>query len=185
MNKIKVFLSIFITVVLLTVGGCQTETITKTVTVEETTTLKPATTTITVTPTVQTVTVTEVKSITTIATASDTTTSIPTSTSTGTATTTTTNSILSPDGKLQIINPKLNIIYTVLTVSGSVLNLSTETLNAKITAEFSDLNNNTLSTDSIEVKNIDPGENRSFTVNSNAALYGTVHSFVISVEVIS
>jgi hypothetical protein len=75
------------------------------------------------------------------------------------------DSILSPDGKVQII--RHSILYPPMgpkSVQGSVKNLSAAAVDAEITVEFYDDSGNALGQSTGVCKNIAPGETKVFEV---------------------
>jgi hypothetical protein len=169
MNKTKVMVGILVAVMLLTLVGCKAETVTTTITTAKTVTSSaPATT----------VTFTETKTVT--AQPSTTSTNTTKTTTTSSSVTTSTNAILSPDGKLQLINLSF-VGGPDGSLKGTVQNLSNETLNAEITVKLL-IGSVLMGTKSTEVDNIAPGAQSAFTVIYH--LTAVITSYTVSVEVI-
>jgi len=202
-NKIKVIVSIFLMLGLLTVGACKAEPVTSTVT--KTSTVTPAAQTVTVTPAVQTETViqTQTFTVTTTGTAqtSSTTKTATSSTITKTSTTTTTSTttftpVTSPDGKLQVTSavfPGGDTSY----IRVKVKNLSDETLNARVTIQFLTASGEVAIINDVEqikvvdISNLAAGAEKTFVQEvdrldaSSSAQQDEVAGFNISIVVIS
>jgi hypothetical protein len=198
-NKIKVTAGIFLTILLLTLGACQSDPVTTIVT--ETKTVTANAQTVTITPEAQTVTVTQTSTATTTVVATQTLTSSTTKTSTttktsSTATTTSTTSftpVTSPDGKLQITTATMTGFSTGtdatrISVRGVVQNLSDETLKARITVEILTADG-VAGTYTTDLSNIAAGAQKSFLVETDLSSAGTnpitATGFNITVTVIS
>ncbi len=197
MNKKKIVLTVILSLALLAFAGCEAEVVTTTV--KTTVTPSPQTTTVTntVTGMAQTVTVTATQSVVITKTVTPTatpTTTTRTSTSTSTSTSATTTSttteftpVTSPDGKLQITTAVIVGAGTGMDASsiglrGKITNLSTETLNGRITVEFLG-ESGVLGTYTADVLNIAPGVEKNFLVETDLNRV-TPTGFNVSVVVI-
>jgi hypothetical protein len=182
---------VFITAILVTVSGCEAETVTSTVIATKTV----AGPTQTVTAVAQTVTVTQTQTVTmtatqTISTTKTTTSPTTTKTSTTTPATTTTIAEFTPvtsvDGKLQVISATLTGIGTGydasrLSIRGVVQNLSDETLSARITIELFDADGS-MGVYTTDALNIAAGGQKNYLVETD--LSSAPASFNVTVEVI-
>ncbi len=191
MNKVKALVMVFITAMLVTVSGCEAETVTSTVIATKTV----AGPTQTVTAVAQTVTVTQTQTVTmtatqTISTMKTTTSPTTTKTSTTTPATTTTITEFTPvtsvDGKLQVISATLTGIGTGydasrLSIRGVVQNLSDETLSARITIELFDADGS-MGVYTTDALNIAAGGQKNYLVETD--LSSAPASFNVTVEVI-
>ncbi len=191
MNKVKALVMVFITAILVTVSGCEAETVTSTVIATKTV----AGPTQTVTAVAQTVTVTQTQTVTmtatqTISTTKTTTSPTTTKTSTTTPATTTTIAEFTPvtsvDGKLQVISATLTGIGTGydasrLSIRGVVQNLSDETLSARITIELFDADGS-MGVYTTDALNIAAGGQKNYLVETD--LSSAPASFNVTVEVI-
>ncbi len=197
MYKTRIACSVILLTTLLGLVGCSSEAITTTV--KSTVTLSPQMTTVTntVTGMAQTVTVTATQSVVITKTVTPTatpTTTTRTSTSTSTSTSATTTSttteftpVTSPDGKLQITTAVIVGAGTGMDASsiglrGKITNLSTETLNGRITVEFLG-ESGVLGTYTADVLNIAPGVEKNFLVETDLNRV-TPTGFNVSVVVI-
>jgi hypothetical protein len=190
-NKVKALVMVFITAILVTVSGCEAETVTSTVIATKTV----AGPTQTVTAVAQTVTVTQTQTVTmtatqTISTTKTTTSPTTTKTSTTTPATTTTIAEFTPvtsvDGKLQVISATLTGIGTGydasrLSIRGVVQNLSDETLSARITIELFDADGS-MGVYTTDALNIAAGGQKNYLVETD--LSSAPASFNVTVEVI-
>jgi hypothetical protein len=190
-NKVKALVMVFITAMLVTVSGCEAETVTSTVIATKTV----AGPTQTVTAVAQTVTVTQTQTVTmtatqTISTMKTTTSPTTTKTSTTTPATTTTITEFTPvtsvDGKLQVISATLTGIGTGydasrLSIRGVVQNLSDETLSARITIELFDADGS-MGVYTTDALNIAAGGQKNYLVETD--LSSAPASFNVTVEVI-
>jgi hypothetical protein len=190
-NKVKALVMVFITAMLVTVSGCEAETVTSTVIATKTV----AGPTQTVTAVAQTVTVTQTQTVTmtatqTISTTKTTTSPTTTKTSTTTPATTTTIAEFTPvtsvDGKLQVISATLTGIGTGydasrLSIRGVVQNLSDETLSARITIELFDADGS-MGVYTTDALNIAAGGQKNYLVETD--LSSAPASFNVTVEVI-
>ena len=96
------------------------------------------------------------------------------------STTTSTSSILSPDGKLQLIDLSF-VGGPDGSLSGTVQNLSNETLNAEITVQLF-VGGILFATKSTEVDNIAPGSQSAFTLIYHVS--NVINKYNVSVEVV-
>ena len=182
MRKTGIALIVIISLVLMLMAGCKAETVTTTV--NTTTTLTETTT---VTQTMAT-TVTVTSTATSTALVTQTTTATTTSTSDLPATTTTstpTGEVIaeSADGKLQVVSAELaSTSVGIYRVAGKVLNTSNEVLSARITIGFLTENGKLDQTQYTVVADIQPGQQKTFTVSS-IDTFNNVTDFSIIVQV--